>query len=317
LRRFLARHLFSHPGFDGRRLGPLNGDVVLLAQKSTFGDWFRDNGVPILVIVAAAVVVSVVARVLVRRFRRKLEGSPSVSQEINLQRATTLTHALSAAAVVAIWTLAVLLVLSKLDVNLAPLLASAGVAGVALGFGAQSVVRDTLTGFFILLENQFGVGDVIEVQTTASPVAGKVESLTLRITALRAFDGTLHVIPNGNIQVVSNKSRGWARAIVDVRIGFEEDVEKVRKILEEVAEEVRKDERLRDWIMDGPTVLGIETLGDFGQVVRFVADTRPSKRWDTERMLRERVTRRLTERGVKVPLQPTMGRPGEGPGRVP
>jgi moderate conductance mechanosensitive channel len=289
----------------------------MLGQARSFGEWFREDGLPILVIVAVALVVTIVSRIAVNRFRRKLEGVSSITQEINLQRATTLTHALSAAAVVVIWAVALLLVLDRLGQNLAPLLASAGVAGVALGFGAQSVVRDTLTGFFILLENQFGVGDVLQVQTTASPVTGKVESLTLRVTSLRDFDGTLHVIPNGNLVVVSNKSRGWARAIVDVRIGFEEDVEEVRKILEELFDDVRRDEGFRDWVMDGPTVLGIETLVDFGQVVRVVADTRPSKRFDVERLLRERITRRLNERGVKVPLPPTLTRPGETPGRVP
>ena len=108
------------------------------------------------------------------------------------------------------------MVLGELNVNLAPLLASAGIAGVALGFGAQSIVRDALSGFFILLENQFGVGTWSRCRRPADPVSGKIEALTLRVTALRAFDGTLHIVPNGNIQVVSNKSRGWARAIVDV-----------------------------------------------------------------------------------------------------
>ncbi|MGH2652463.1 MAG: mechanosensitive ion channel family protein, partial [Actinomycetota bacterium] len=185
------------------------------ARPLTFERWFDESGWTVITILVVAIVVTIVTRLLVRRFRRKLEGSPSLTQELNLQRAATITHALSTAVVVVIWTVSVLLVLGRIDrdLNLAPLLASAGVAGVALGFGAQSVVRDTLSGFFILLENQFGVGDVIDVQTTASPVGGKVESLTLRVTTLRAFDGTLHVVPNGNIQVVSNKSRGWARAI--------------------------------------------------------------------------------------------------------
>jgi hypothetical protein len=99
------------------------------------------------------------------------------------------------------------------------------VGGVALGFGAQSIVKDTLTGFFILLENQFGVGDNVEIQTPSSLVAGRVEALTLRVTSLRAFDGTLHFVPNGNILVASNRSKGWARAIVDVRAAYGEDVD--------------------------------------------------------------------------------------------
>jgi len=252
--------------------------------------------------------VTIVSRLVVRRFRRRLEGSPSLTQVVNLQRATTLTHALSTGLVVAIWVMAALLVLGELHVNLAPLLASAGVAGVALGFGAQSLVKDTLSGFFILLENQFGVGDVVELQTTAQPVAGKVEALTLRVTTLRAFDGSLHVVPNGNIQVVSNRSRGWGRAIVDVRIAHGEDVESVREVLEELFEELRGDPAFADPVREGPSVLGVETSSDFAQVVRVIADTRPSKRLDVERQLRERITRRLAERGVRLPAPPMVGR---------
>lgn len=255
-----------------------------------------------------AIAVTVVTRIFVRRFRRKLEGhDASLTQELNLQRAATLTHALSTSVVVLIWTMAVLVSLGNLNVPLAPLLASAGVAGVALGFGAQSIVRDTLSGFFILLENQFGVGDVVELQTTVGPVTGKVEGLTLRVTSLRAFDGTIHVVPNGNIQIVSNKSRGWARAIVDVRVGFTEDVDKLRGILEELFDELRKEEQLKEWIYDGPSVLGVDRA-DYGLVVRVVADTRPSRRFDVERQLRERIARRLSDHGIVVPLPPAPAR---------
>jgi len=284
-------------------------------QHLTFAEWFRDKGILLLAIVVVAVVITILARLLVTRFRRKLEGSPSITQEINLQRAATLTNALSATAIVVIWSVAFLMVLGQLDLSIAPLLASAGVAGLALGFGAQSLVRDALAGFFILLENQFGVGDVVETQTTGGQVAGKVESLTLRITTLRAFDGTLHIVPNGNMQVISNKSRGWARAIVDVRLPYGEDVDKVRGILEELFDEVRDRAPLKDWLRDGPSVLGIEALSDYALVVRVIADTRPSKRFDAERMLREAIQGRLAERGIRVPLPPAGStRPGDAPG---
>ena len=274
--------------------------------------WFEEYGLPLLITVGVAILVTIALQLVVRRFRRKLEGSPSLTQEINLQRIATLTGALSAAGLVLIWVVAVLLALGTFHVPLGPFFASAGIAGVALGFGAQSIVRDTLSGFFILLENQFGVADVVEVRTTANPVSGKVESLTLRVTMLRDFDGTLHIIPNGNIQVVSNKSRGWARAIVDVRVAYGEDVDRLRGTLEEAFNEIRQDELLRDWIYEGPSVLGMETLSDYAKVVRVVADTRPSKRWDVERALRERITRRLDAEGFRTPIPPTIAeRPGE------
>ncbi len=281
---------------------------------SDLGHWFDQNAVAVLAILLVAIAVTILAHFVVRRFRRKLEGVSSLTQEHNLQRTATLTHALSTTLVTIIWVVAILLILGTLGVSIGPFLASAGILGVALGFGAQSIVKDSLSGFFILLENQFGVGDVLEVQTTASPVSGKVEALTLRITTLRAFDGTLHVIPNGNMQVVSNKSKGWARAIVDVRVAYGEDVDRVREVLEELFEEVRQDPLLQEWIMEGPSILGVESLADYALVVRVVADTRPSKRWDAERRLRERITQRLSEKGIRVPFPPAVSpRPGDAP----
>jgi moderate conductance mechanosensitive channel len=283
----------------------------LLGQARDPFEW-SDEGVRIAVILGTAIVLSILARLLVRRFRRRLEGTTHETQTIDLRRAATLTGALSATAVVVIWTLAFLLVLDNLNVNLAPLLASAGVVGVALGFGAQSIVKDTLSGFFILLEDQFGVGDVVELQTTANPINGKVEDLTLRTTSLRAFDGTVHSVPNGNIEVISNKSRGWGRAIVDVRLTYDEDVERVRGILDDLFDEIEREGLLDGWLTQQPTVLGVETLSDYAVVVRVTADTRASKRFDAERTLRERISARLAREGIRVPVPPAMTqRPGE------
>jgi moderate conductance mechanosensitive channel len=279
--------------------------VLVLAQARNPFTW-DDEGQRIAVIIGVALLITLISRIAIRRFRRRLEGSPSLTQAINLQRGATLTRALGTAVVVVIWAIALLLVLGELQINLAPLLASAGVAGVALGFGAQSLVKDTLSGFFILLENQFGVGDVVEIQTSANPVTGKVEDLTLRVTALRAFDGTLHIVPNGNIQVVSNKSKGWGRAIVDVRLAYDQDVDRVRSLLEELFEEIEREGLLDGWLTQRPSVLGVETLSDYAVVIRLVADTRASKRWDAERRLRERIAARLSREGIRVPVPPTM-----------
>jgi small-conductance mechanosensitive channel len=290
------------------------GRVSPLAQsaRGDLGEWLLDEGPGIAAILLVAILAHVVSGLVVRRFRRRLSNQPSLTGERNLQRATTLASALSTGFRVAIWVIAVLLVLGRLNVDLAPLLASAGVAGVALGFGAQSIVKDALSGFFILLENQFAVDDVVEIQTTANPVAGKVEDLTLRITVLRAFDGTVHVIPNGNIQVVSNRSREWGRAIVDVRIAYDADVERVRQILERLCDEIEEAGLLDGWLTKRPSVLGVETLGDYAIVVRVVAETLAAKRWDAERRLRELISTRLAREGVRVPLPPSLAqRAGE------
>ncbi|HEU4355703.1 MAG TPA: mechanosensitive ion channel family protein [Actinomycetota bacterium] len=277
--------------------------------------WWLETGVPILITVGVAALANVVLRLLVRRFQRRLETAPPAGGGGNIQRATTLAHAVSATLVVTIWTVAVLVVLGYLNVSLAPLIASAGIAGVALGFGAQSIVKDGLSGFFILLENQFGVGDTVEIQSTANPVAGRIEWFTLRATALRAYDGTLHIVPNGNIQVVSNKSRGWARAIVDLRFAYGQDPEQVRGILEELFDELRTDPQLQEWVKDGPTVLGVETTSDYAVVIRATAETLPSKRFDVERLVRARATQRLAERGISAPMPPPVAPRGGEPGR--
>lgn len=266
------------------------------------GTWLRDTGVPILITIVVAIIATAILRLVVRRFRRRLEQAPSMSDAGNLQRATTLAHACYATVAVAVWTLAALIVLGYLNVNLAPLIAGAGIAGVALGFGAQSIVKDGLSGFFILLENQFGVGDTVEVRTTANPVIGRIEWFTFRATALRAYDGTLHIVPNGNIQVVSNKSRGWARAIVDTQIAYGQDPGQARGVIEELFGELEDDPALKESVMGGPTVLGIETTSDTGVVIRAVAETRPASKSDVERLLRERITNRLAERGIRAPV---------------
>jgi small conductance mechanosensitive channel len=269
---------------------------------SSFNAWAP----AVLMAIGIAIALTIPIRLLVRRFRRKLEHTPSTTGEINFQRIGTLTTALSNIGIVILWTVTILIVLDKLGVTIAPLLASAGIAGVALGFGAQSIVKDALSGFFILLEDQFGVGDVVELHTSAEPVEGKVESFTLRVTSLRSFDGTFHTVPNGNIQLVSNKSRGWARAIVDIRLAYGEDVDGVRRLLDDLFESLRADNAGAEWIHKGPSVLGVETMGDYGLVVRVIADTLPAKRGDIERLLRERIAARLEVEGVRTPLPPAI-----------
>jgi small-conductance mechanosensitive channel len=264
-------------------------------------DWLLSHGVRILVILAVAAFLLLLSRLLVRRMRRKLEGVENVTQEFDLRRSYTLTQALTYALRMVVWTVTLLLLLGEFGISLGPLLAGAGIVGVALGFGAQSLVRDFLSGFFILLENQFGVGDVIDISAPGGLVSGTVEDLSLRTTSLRAFDGTLQVVPNGNIQFLGNKSKGWSRAIVDVNVASGEDLDHVREILDELFEELRQDKKIAELLFSGPTTLGPEQLGDSKVAMRIVADTRPGKKPDLERELRKRILRRFADRGVRVP----------------
>src|SRR5207248_4698135 len=216
-------------------------------------DWLRTSGVRILIIVAVAIGLSRIGTLAIRRMRRKLDASPSATGAINLRRTTTIVGTLSSTLRVVIWTIVGFLVLGELGVDLGPLIAGAGIVGVALGFGAQSLVRDFLSGFFILLENQFTVGDAVELTTDVSAVKvlGRIEALTLRATCVRAEDGSLNVIPNGNLHIVTNRSRGQARVVVEVRLARAQDLDEVRRLLDALCHEIRRDERIAARLFSG------------------------------------------------------------------
>lgn len=170
-------------------------------------DWLKTHGSRIAGLLFGAVVVSWLGRRAVLRVQRRMHSAPDRERELELQRVATVTNILTNAVMVVVWTVVVLLVLGQLSIDLAPLIAGAGIAGVALGFGAQSLVRDTLMGFFILFEDQLRVGDEVVLSTTGGQVTGVVEDMTLRMTSVRAPDGVLSTVSNGNINLVSNRSR--------------------------------------------------------------------------------------------------------------
>jgi small conductance mechanosensitive channel len=269
-------------------LSQLQSDVARYSAE-----WWRDLGIKLGLTVAIALVVTLVLRIWVARCERRAKEAAEDSMEgPRRRRLATIAGLLATTLQVILWIVILFYVLAAFGVPLGPLFASAGVAGVALGFGAQTLVRDTLAGLFIALEGQFDVGDVIELQTEGGPVNGTIERLTLRITAVRQYDGTLSIVPNGSIQVTSNKTRGWGRAIVDVRVALTEDPDRVREALEQP---------LKSWLREAPSVLGVVQLTDVAQVERVVAQTTPGNRLQAERFMRERITARITEEGIKVP----------------
>ena len=284
--------------------------MMFLAQVTDkfSAEWWRDVAFGTGVAVAMAVVVTVATKLWSRRAGRKAaeaEKDPATARPAR-RRATVIGLIAGTVQIVA-WVTVLLVLMSEMGVPLGPLFASAGVLGVALGFGAQTVVKDTLAGLFIALEGQFDVGDVLDLQTEGGPVTGTVEGLTLRVTIVRQYDGTLSTVPNGSIQVTSNKTRGWGRAIVDVRVALTEDPERVRTVLDALFAQMAGEEPLKDWLRDPPKVLGVTQLTDTAQVIRAVADTLPNHRLEAERTLRARVTTCITENGIAVP--PIAGAP--------
>ena len=285
----------------------------LIGQESVtrFSEqWWLSVGLSLGIIIIAAVVINLFARRYVSRLLRKAEeqqrDDPDRERAQRMRRQATVAHLVLSTFQVIVWVTVALIVLASLGVNLGPLLAGAGIAGVALGFGAQTVVRDTLSGFFILAENQYDVGDTIDLQTVGGPVSGTVESLTLRVTSVRAFDGTLHIVPNGNINITSNKTRGWGRAIVDVRLAYDQDIDRVRDVLQGLFDDIADIEPFVSGLREKPEVLGVVQLAPDAQVLRLTAETIPSRRWAIERELRERITTRLGEQGVAVPSPPAI-----------
>ena len=245
---------------------------------------------------------------LQRTVARVRERSPGVLASIGeggdraLQRARTIGAVLRSVTTAAVWSIAALMVFAEFDVNLGPLIAGAGIVGVALGFGAQSLVKDFLSGIFMLLEDQFGVGDVID----CGEASGVVEGVSLRTTRLRDVEGTVWHVPNGQIVRVGNKSQEWSRALLDVEVAYDTDVPAAITLIKQVADEVWHDEELASSILDEPEVWGVERLGPDGIAIRLVVRTRPADQWKVLRELRQRLKSALDGAGMETAIPRTV-----------
>jgi moderate conductance mechanosensitive channel len=272
---------------------------ALIARADLFSaSWLRTDGVVIAVVLVAAIVISRLGTLAVRRFRRRLEGSPNATGPLEARRAATLAATLVTTIRIIVWTLTVLIVLGALTVNLGPLLASAGIAGIAISFGAQSVVKDFLNGFFLLLEDQFAVGDAVELTIAGGqPLSGRVETLTLRATAVRGTDGTLATTGNGNILAVKNRSRGQGELRVEVTVPGVRDLAEFRHRIDQAVEELRTDAALHDLISSSPEVVDVVPTNDGGAMVIVGAQALASRRKRAEEVLRRRLAMRLLTPG--------------------
>jgi small conductance mechanosensitive channel len=216
-----------------------------------------------------------------------------------VQRAETIGALLASATSFAVWVLAGLTALGTVGVNLGPLIAGAGIVGVAVGFGSQNLVRDVVSGIFMLLEDQYGVGDVID----AGAASGTVEGVGLRTTRLRDEAGTLWHLPNGEIRRVGNRSQGWSRALVDVEVAYSADLEDATATIRRVADELWHDDAWAPLLLGEPEVWGVEELGLSGVRVRLVVKTRPLEQWKVARELRGRIKAGFDREGIGVPAQ--------------
>lgn len=230
----------------------------------------------------------------------ELTASPLMAVRV-VQRTRTIGSVLNNLVTWVLVSIAIVLILGELNFSVTALIASAGIVGAALGFGAQNVVKDMLNGLFIVFEDQLGVGDIVELQSTQGPVSGVVESVGVRVTQVRDVGGTLWFVRNGEIITVGNKSQGWARVIIDLPAPYTSDVEEVERVMLDTAQKMSREPAYRRKVLEDPEIWGIESVSAEALVVRLVMKVRSNDQFDLARELRLRLKLALDELGVALP----------------
>jgi small conductance mechanosensitive channel len=262
--------------------------------------WLLGSGLHILIILVIAGIGLKLGRVFIRRSLAVAlrDTGKSVLTDIQTdKRRKTLETLFTGILRITVLILASLMIFQEIGLAIGPVLASAGIAGVAIGFGAQSLVKDIITGAFIVLEQQFSIGDVVRIGDRA----GVVENMSMRTTTLRDGDGIAHIIPNGKIELVSVFTKGWSQLQLDVDVTYDSEVDRVISIIEEVLSDYAKE--FATQVIEPPKVLGIEALGDNSLKIRATVKTAPGRHWDAGRIIRRRIKNAFEANGIQVPFQ--------------
>jgi small conductance mechanosensitive channel len=278
----------------------LQTDVPAESTTDKIEDWALDHGLTIggiaIFVIMAIIAINIIVPRLVRvTTQTRLAGKPQ--EEID-QRAETLTHVFTRTGATLLVVLGFFTILPELGVNIGPLLAGVGIAGIAVGFGAQSLVKDIISGTFILIDNQYGKGDVVEV----AGKTGVVEDIGLRRTVLRDLDGIVHYVPNGEIGVSSNMTQEYSRVNLNVSVSYAEDLDRVMQVINEVGEELAADEDWKEIIISPPRSLRVDSFGDSGVEIKILGDVQPIRQWEVMGELRRRLKRRFDEEGIEIPF---------------
>ena len=296
----------ASPSWACRRVFEATGNKALAGAV----DWLVGAPLHILFIIIVAVITNSVIRRAIRRFTDTISGTVSATHARRLDtpavippehtvraasRAKTIGSVLRSLSTAVVYSIAALMVLGELGLDLGPLVAGAGIAGVALGFGAQSLVKDFLTGMFMLMEDQYGVGDIID----AGEAKGTVEAVGLRTTRLRDVEGTVWYIPNGQINRIGNKSQEWARALLDVSVEYDTDLRQAEAIIKDVADSMWHDPEWSVRLLEEPEIWGVENLGVNGVDIRLGLKTRPAEQFKVMRELRTRLKERFDQEGIQ------------------
>ena len=281
--------------------------------------WASGRGLEIVLLIVGAILLTRLIAWLRDHITRRIDANARESDALIRSEAAkhrhALAHVITWATVVVIYCATAILVAERLGIPLPSLVAPAAVVAVALGFGAQRIVQDLLAGFFIVTERQYGFGDLVRlsVPSVSTGAIGTVEDVTLRVTTVRTVDGEVVITPNGQIGQVTNLSRGWARAVVDVPVPATVDVNRVSDLLRQIGEEAYEEPELRQLLLDPPAVMGVQSIDVTQFQVRLVARTLPGKQFDVGRMLRARVAAGLLREGISLPASvETVGTNGAG-----
>jgi small conductance mechanosensitive channel len=289
----VAFAVFAFPALD---LAGVETQVGL--ESGDLGRWAAESGVRIAaILVLAFVIVRVLAGVITRAEREMAAGTGLDAIE-RRKRAQTLSRIVRSALSALIWTAAALIVLRELEVDITPVLTGAGVLGLAIGFGAQTLVRDVISGFFLIIEDQIRVGDV----ATVNNIGGLVEQINMRTIVLRDQEGTVHVIPNGEIRTLSNRTKDFSYYVIDLGVGFDEDTDRVVAAVKKAGDELAADPAYGPNILEPVEILGIDDFKESAVTVKFRIKTVPLKQWEIGRALRRRVKLALDAEGISIPL---------------
>lgn len=273
-------------------------NAVLTPEK--IQEWLLENGIIILAYIIIAYFIYRLAKLAIPRLVSRFviaRGRGRHSKSWFEKRSRTLSNMMTWTLGLIIGVIALFMILSELGINITPLLAGAGVAGLAIGFGAQSLIKDFVSGLFILLEDQYNQGDVVKI----ADIAGIVEEVNLRRTVLRDLEGIVHTIPNGVITTASNYTRDWARVKLDVPVAYGEDMDHVFTVINKVGKELAEDKYFKELIKTPPQALRVQNFGDSGIDIRVLGDVRPMMQWEVTGELRKRLKKAFDEEGIEIP----------------
>lgn len=271
------------------------------------GEWLRTKGLHIVLVIAAALLATRLFRWIAGKIARRLDSGEELVRSEGAKHRAAVASVISSVLIAVLYVLVAVDVFDQLGLPIGSLVAPAAVLGAALGFGAQRIVQDLLSGFFIITEKQYGFGDLVALTVTGSSTEaqGTVEDVTLRVTKLRTSDGEVFTIPNGQIVKALNLSKDWARAVVDIPVPTSADLNKVNDVLHDVASAATTDARLDQLLLDEPSLMGVESIKLDTVNLRMVARTLPGKQFEVGRVLRAMVLRSLRQAGIASPTKPT------------